>query len=164
MLRTFQDYLWYDRFYVISLGLWMTWMTLRHELRALDTMNDSRLWLTSMNLIRELKALDAMKSSRFGWYEYLNVVDGISDSGSHELTTLDAMNNLGLRMTLMILSVKPMTLNAMNSSELWLTWMNPGHELKLKAMVDMKNLGCEPRALDVMKSLGLWMTWATPGY
>ena len=25
--------------------------------------------------------------------------------------------------------------------------MTLGHELKLKAMVDMKNLGCEPRAL-----------------
>ena len=30
--------------------------------------------------------------------------------------------------------------------------MTLGHELKLKAMVDMKNLGYQPRALDVMKS------------
>ena len=30
--------------------------------------------------------------------------------------------------------------------------MTLGHELKLRAMVDMKNLGYEPRALDVMKS------------
>ena len=85
-------------------------------------------------------------------------MDGINDLRSHELITLDAMNNSGLRMTLMILSVKPMTLNAMNSSKLWLTLMTPGHELKVKTMVGMKNLGCEPKALDVMKSSGLWMT------
>ena len=48
-------------------------------------------------------------------------MDGINDSGSHELTPLDAMNKSGLRMTLMILSPKPMTLNAMNGSKLWLT-------------------------------------------
>ena len=58
----------------------------------------------------------------------------------------------------MILGPKPITLNVMSSSELQLTCMTSGHELKLRAMVDMKNLGCEPKALDVMKSLGLWMT------
>ena len=57
----------------------------------------------------------------YGCYEQLNIEDGINDSGSHELTPLDAMNNSGLRMTLMILGPKPMTLNAMNSSKLWLT-------------------------------------------
>ena len=58
----------------------------------------------------------------------------------------------------MILSPKPMTLNPMNNSELWLTRMTIGHKIKLKAMVDMKNLGCELRALDAMKNLKLWMT------
>ena len=58
-------------------------------------------------------------------------------------------------MILMILGPKPMTLNVVNNSELWLMWMTSGHELKLKVVVDMKNLGCEPRALDTMKSIGL---------
>ena len=48
-------------------------------------------------------------------------MDGINDSGSHELIPLDVVNNLGLMMTLMILGPKPMILNAMNRSELWLT-------------------------------------------
>ena len=48
-------------------------------------------------------------------------MDGINDSGSHELTPLDAMNNSGLGMMLMILGSKPMPLNFMNNSELWLT-------------------------------------------
>ena len=100
----------------------------------------------------------------YGCYEQLNILDGINDLGSHELTPLDAMKNLRLRMILMILCPNPMTLNAMNSLELWLTWTILGYELKLKAMVDMKNLGCEPRALNTMKSLGLWMTWATLGH
>ena len=79
-------------------------------------------------------------------------MDGINDSGSHDLKPLDAMNNSGLRMIIMILGPMPMTLNDMNRSELWMTWMTLGHELKLRAMVDMKNLGYEPKALDVMKS------------
>ena len=48
-------------------------------------------------------------------------MDGINDSGSYELTPQDAMNNSRLRMTLMILDLKLMTLNAMNNSKLWLT-------------------------------------------
>ena len=56
-----------------------------------------------------------------GCYELLEVVNDMNDLGSHELTPLDAMNNSRLRITLMILSPKPMTLNAMNSSKLWLT-------------------------------------------
>ena len=79
-------------------------------------------------------------------------MDGINDSESHELTALDAMKNLGLRMTLIILGPKPMTLNTMNNSKLWLMWTTLGHELKLRAMVDMKNLGYDPRALNAMMS------------
>ena len=37
-------------------------MTLGHELKALDAMNNSRLWMTLATLRRELKALDAMNS------------------------------------------------------------------------------------------------------
>ena len=39
-------------------------MTQAHELRALDTMNNSRLWLTIMTLGCELSDLDAMNNSR----------------------------------------------------------------------------------------------------
>ena len=41
-------------------------MTLGHELKALDAMNNLDLWLTRMTLGRELKAPDAMNCSRFG--------------------------------------------------------------------------------------------------
>ena len=47
-------------------------------------------------------------------------MDGINDSKSHELTPIHDMNNSGLRMILMILDPKLMTLNAVKNSELWL--------------------------------------------
>ena len=81
----------------------------------------------------------------YGCYEQLNIIDGINDSESYELTPLDAMNKSGLRMILLVLDPKLMTLNAMKNSELWLMWTTLGHELKLKVVFDMKNLGCEPR-------------------
>ena len=37
-------------------------MTLGHELRALNAMNDTRLWMICMSLGHELKDLDVMKS------------------------------------------------------------------------------------------------------
>ena len=52
----------------------------------------------------------------------------------------------------MILGLKPITLNVMTSSELQLTCMTSGHELNLRGMVDMKNLGYEPKTLDSMKN------------
>ena len=48
-------------------------------------------------------------------------MDGINDSGSHDLKPLDAMNNSGLRMIIMIFGPMPMTINDMNRSELWMT-------------------------------------------
>ena len=39
-------------------------MTLGHELRPLDAMNNSLLWLTLTTLDREIKALDVVNSSR----------------------------------------------------------------------------------------------------
>ena len=39
-------------------------MTLAHELRPLDTMNNLVLWLTWKTLGHELKALEALNSSR----------------------------------------------------------------------------------------------------
>ena len=39
-------------------------MTLGHELKALDTMNNLGLWLTRMTLSRELTTLKAMNSLR----------------------------------------------------------------------------------------------------
>ena len=45
----------------------------------------------------------------------------MKDSGSCEHRPLDAMNNLGLRVILMILGHKEKTLNVMNNSGLWMT-------------------------------------------
>ena len=128
--------------------------------------NDFESWAQGFRCYEQLRVVDDMSYSRswaqaYGCYEQLNVVDGVNDSRSHEHTPL--MTNSGLRMTLMILGPKPMALNAMNSLELWLTWMTLGHDLKLRAMLDMKNLVCEPKALDAMKSSGLWMTWNSIG-
>ena len=61
-----------------SLGLWMIWMILHHELRVVDDMNDSRSWahnsryyeqlmvVVDMTQGCELNALDAMSSSKPG--------------------------------------------------------------------------------------------------
>ena len=47
---------------VNCLGLWMTLITLGHELSALDTMDISELWLIGMTMGRKLRALDAMNN------------------------------------------------------------------------------------------------------
>ena len=80
-------------------------------------------WAQGSKCYEQLRVVDDMCYSKswaqgYGCFEQLNIVDGINDLGSHELTPLYAMNNLGLRMTLMILGPKPMTLIAMNNSEL----------------------------------------------
>ena len=43
-------------------------------------------------------------------------MDDMNKLGSNELWPLDAMNNIGLRMTSMILGREPMILNSMNNS------------------------------------------------
>ena len=43
-------------------------------------------------------------------------MDDMNNSVSYELRPLDAMNNIGLRMTSMILGREPMILNSMNNS------------------------------------------------
>ena len=85
--------------------------------------NDFELWAKGSKCCENIRVVDDMSYSRswaqgYGCYEQLNVVYGVNDLGSHEHTPLDAMNNSKLRLALMILSHKPMTLNAMNSSEL----------------------------------------------
>ena len=42
-------------------------------------------------------------------------MDDMNNSGSYELRTLYAMNNIGLRMIQMILGHEPMILNVMNN-------------------------------------------------
>ena len=52
----------------------MTWMTVGHEPKVLDDMNNLELWLTWQTLGHELKALDAMNSQGYGWYVPLRVM------------------------------------------------------------------------------------------
>ena len=61
----------------------------------------------------------------------------MNNSRSYELRSLDAMNNIRLRMIQMILGCEPMILNVMNNSGLWMTYMTLGCELKV--VVDMKD-------------------------
>ena len=45
---------------VMKSSLWLIGMTMNHEPKPLDTMNNSRLCLISVTLNHELKALDVM--------------------------------------------------------------------------------------------------------
>ena len=47
---------------MISLGLWLTWLTTSRKLKALDVMIISRLWLTWTTPGCDLRALDAMNN------------------------------------------------------------------------------------------------------
>ena len=87
-----------------NLGLWMIWTIFGHELKALDTINNSGLWMN-----KQLRVM----CLRPGRYEHFIIVDDMNDSKSHDLKPLNAMNNLGLRMIWMILGHEPMTLNVM---------------------------------------------------
>ena len=141
----------------MSLGLWMTWKTLRRELRALDTINNLRLWLTSITLSRELKALDAIHNS---WllmiclwvmslslicHEQLKVVYHMHDFWLWAQASR-CYSSSRLWMIWMILGCELMVIDVMNSLGVWMLGMTSGHELK---------------TLDVMNSLRLWLTWTT---
>ena len=54
-----------------NIGLWMKWMTLGSEYKALDDTNNSRSWLTWTTLGHELNILDAMIAQECGWHEQL---------------------------------------------------------------------------------------------
>ena len=53
-------------------------------------------------------------------YEQLRVLDDMNESRSSYLMALNAINNSRSRITRMILGYEPMTLNAMNSSGLYM--------------------------------------------
>ena len=44
--------------------LWLTWLTIGRELRALDAMNNLRLWMTRATPGGEFKALDDINNSK----------------------------------------------------------------------------------------------------
>ena len=62
-------------------------MTLVHEIKTLNSINNSGLWLTRKSPSCELRALNAMHNSRLSM---------IRKTRSHEFRALDAMNILGL--------------------------------------------------------------------
>ena len=145
-----------------SLRLWMIWMILAREPKALYVMNWSGLWMTWMTKGHKLRAPHAMNNLRLidmndsmlsaqgsRCYEQLRVVDDMNNLGSYELWSLDALNNSRLRMIWTIFCREPMTVNVMNNSGLWMTWTTQRHEL---------------RALDVRNNSGLLMTGNTPGH
>ena len=68
-------------------GLWIIEITLGHELRALDAMNNSRLGLICTS-----------RAHSFGCYELLGVVDDMNDLRSYQLKPLSATNSLWLWM------------------------------------------------------------------
>ena len=132
-------------------GLWLTWRTLGCELRSPNTMKSSWWWLTWTTLGHKLKSLDAMNNWEFsmilttrdlmslglqilwkahggGWHERLRVMDDINDSKSYKLKPVDAMNSSRLTMIRMIHGHEPMSLNDMNSSGLWMTWITPSSD------------------------------------
>ena len=100
----------------------ITWVTLVHELKALDAINSFRLWLTWMCLCCELKALGSMNN--FGlWLIWMTL--------SLQVKALDVMNNSGLWLTWTTLSHELQTLCTMNNSGLLMTWKTLGHELRV---------------------------------
>ena len=111
-----------------SLGLWMIWMILDHELRVVDDMNDmndSKLWAHNSRYDEQLKVVVDMNDFESwpqdcGCYEQLRVVDGMNDSKSYELRPHDTMNNLELWIIWMILGRELMALISMNSLGLWI--------------------------------------------
>ena len=151
MLSTTQRCWWYEFICFMSSGLWMAWMTLSHEFRVMDDMNDleSRVpkLLDAMNSLgvmitwkiigRELMALNAMNSSRLciTW-----------KTVSHELRALYVMKSSGLWLTRLSLSHKLRALDSINNSQLLMTWATLGHKLT---------------TLDAMKNSGLWIMSTT---
>ena len=65
-------------------------MTLVHEIRFLNSMNNLGLWLTRKSSSCELRALDAMHNLRLSMTR---------KTPSHEFKALDAMNISGLWLT-----------------------------------------------------------------
>ena len=63
-------------------------------------------------------------------YEQLTVVDDVNDSVSRDLKPPDAMNSSGLRIISMILGREPMSPNAMNNSRLRMKLKTSIHEVK----------------------------------
>ena len=51
---------WYERVQVMSLRVWMIWMSLVHELKFVDDMNDSNLWAKGSRFFEQLKVVDDM--------------------------------------------------------------------------------------------------------
>ena len=117
----------------------------------MDEMNDSGSWAHGSRCYEQLKVVVNVKDSKScaqgsRCYEKFGVLNDMNDSRSPDLRPLDAMNNLRLRMTWMILGCEPIILKAMNSLGLCMKWMTPSHEL---------------RTLDAMNNSGLWMIWVT---
>ena len=86
-------------------------------------MNDSGSWAHKSKYYEQLKVMIDKNESGF-WaqgcrcYEQLKIVDDVNNLGCCELKPKDAMNNSWLRMILLILRCEPMTLIAINISEL----------------------------------------------
>ena len=80
-----------------------------------------------------------MMSLGYGCYEQLNFMDDMNELESYELKHLDVISNSWLWMIWMILSHKPMAVNAMNNSSMCITWMTSSHQLR--ALDAMNNLG-----------------------
>ena len=64
-----------------SLGLWLTSMTMGHELRALNAMN------------RDDRSYFELLDHGFRCYEQLRVMDDMNESGSYEFGPLDHTNS-----------------------------------------------------------------------
>ena len=76
-------------------------MTLGHELRAIDAMNDSESWAHGSKCYKQLKTMIDM-----------------NNLASCELKALDTLNNSGLWMIWMILGLELKDLDALNNSGL----------------------------------------------
>lgn len=149
-----------------SLRLWMICTILGHEFMTLHDMNNLVLWMTlTTRVSMSFVLLMLWKAQHYGWYEQFSIVNDINDSGSHELHTLNVVNNSTLWMIWTIPGRKPSALDGMNNSGLWMTWTTPGRELfswydQLKAIDDVNDLEShEYKALDASNNLGLCMIW-----
>ena len=83
-------------------------------------MNDFESWARGSKDNVKIKDVVDMNDSRlstqgFGCYEQLKAMDDMNNSGCCEIKPQDAMNNSWLKMILMSLGHKPMTLIAINS-------------------------------------------------
>ena len=145
-----------------NIGLWMTWATLGHEIKALNSIYSYSYgsyewlgvpWVQDIRYYEPLRVVDDMNDCT-SWhqasrcYEWLRAMDDINNFRSwapgYELKALNAMNYSRLWLTRMTLGHELRALNAMNNSRLRMTWMSPSFE---------------PKALNTMNNSGWLWTW-----